>query len=209
MSDRGHIKFYRATFDNQMFRAEPFTEREAFIWLIAEASIAQRELRVGQFLVLTERGELLASLRMCARRFGWQTGRVRGFLARLERFALITMRSDQGVRVVRVSNFDLYALPADQDVAPWEPDGPPGFYLGSVHLPETFSRGPITAQVRRDVMARDGGRCIYCGDEGGPFHLDHKVPVSKGGLSVLSNLFVACRGCNLSKGSRSLEEWRS
>jgi len=36
---------------------------------------------------------------------------------------------------------------------------------------------------------------------------DHVVPLSRGGSNALVNLATACRPCNLSKGSKTVEEW--
>ena len=49
--------------------------------------------------------------------------------------------------------------------------------------------------------------CIACGKPSE--HLDHIVPISKGGDNSLKNLWGLCKFCNLSKGSRSWEEWIS
>lgn len=68
-------------------------------------------------------------------------------------------------------------------------------------------RERIPSNVRSAVFARDGRRCVYCGDEAGPFHLDHKFPHSRGGRSTFDNLTVACQSCNCSKGALSVEEW--
>ncbi len=68
-------------------------------------------------------------------------------------------------------------------------------------------REAIPAHVRREVLARDGERCAYCGSTDGPFHLDHVVPVSRGGHSRPDNLVVACVPCNLSKGAKTPTEW--
>lgn len=62
--------------------------------------------------------------------------------------------------------------------------------------------------LRARVFARDGLVCAYCGTEDGPFECDHVVPVSRGGGHDLSNLAVACKPCNSSKGGRLLSEWR-
>jgi 5-methylcytosine-specific restriction endonuclease McrA len=57
-----------------------------------------------------------------------------------------------------------------------------------------------------DRMAVFGFKCAYCG---GPFqHIDHVKPMIKNGLHCLSNLRPSCRKCNLSKGSKSLLEWK-
>lgn len=58
------------------------------------------------------------------------------------------------------------------------------------------------------VYSRDGRVCAYCGGTEDPFHIDHIIPVSRGGGSGLDNLAVACIACNLSKGSKTPDEWR-
>lgn len=63
------------------------------------------------------------------------------------------------------------------------------------------------ALTRAAVIQRDGARCSYCADEAGPFDIDHVVPVVHGGSHALTNLVVACRTCNRSKGSKSVDAW--
>jgi hypothetical protein len=38
--------------------------------------------------------------------------------------------------------------------------------------------------------------------QGATFHIEHVIPVSLGGRGVLSNLVLACPGCNLHKSNR-------
>ena len=59
---------------------------------------------------------------------------------------------------------------------------------------------------RRALFARDGWRCVYCGDGSSRLTLDHVVPRSRGGESVWENVVTACGPCNLRKGDRLLEE---
>lgn len=57
------------------------------------------------------------------------------------------------------------------------------------------------AQTNRDrVLAKNGGRCVYCGDPADT--IDHVIPKSKGGTDDLDNLVPACRDCNSRKGNR-------
>lgn len=59
---------------------------------------------------------------------------------------------------------------------------------------------------RRIVVARAGGACEYCrlsqDASGVTFHIEHIVPASLGGQTVLTNLALSCPGCNLSKAQR-------
>lgn len=77
---------------------------------------------------------------------------------------------------------------------------------------------PAPAQVRRTprninwrlralVLMRDGARCQLCGVEarnGATLHVDHVVPWSKGGETVLANLQVLCDVCNIGKSDAQL-----
>lgn len=65
-------------------------------------------------------------------------------------------------------------------------------------------RQRVTARVRFDVFTRDGHRCVVCGStaEVEPLHVDHIVPVSRGGTSDLDNLQTLCQTCNLGKSNR-------
>lgn len=62
--------------------------------------------------------------------------------------------------------------------------------------------------VRSIVLERDGYACTYCGSDK-QLEGDHIVPLSRAGSNALANLATACRPCNLSKGSKSVEEWRA
>lgn len=50
------------------------------------------------------------------------------------------------------------------------------------------------------VLERDGFRCRYCG-HAGELHVDHVVPVSRGGTNAIDNLVTACEPCNIGKGA--------
>ena len=66
-------------------------------------------------------------------------------------------------------------------------------------------RKPIPRSLRYAVLERDGFCCRYCGVAAGSgitLHVDHIVPVSKGGTDEPSNLCAACDTCNLGKGNR-------
>lgn len=63
----------------------------------------------------------------------------------------------------------------------------------------------MTPDLRRKIMKRDNYTCQICGkrmrDEVG-LHIDHIIPIAKGGKSVESNLRVLCSKCNGRKGSK-------
>jgi len=60
----------------------------------------------------------------------------------------------------------------------------------------------------RRLLERQGWRCGICGGPialGARVHVDHRVPVSRGGRHVEGNLAVTHPRCNLAKGSRLAE----
>ena len=63
-------------------------------------------------------------------------------------------------------------------------------------------RALMTDKLRYSILKRDGFRCQICGrsaQDGVKLHVDHIIPVSKGGKTVPSNLRTLCEDCNLGK----------
>lgn len=70
-----------------------------------------------------------------------------------------------------------------------------------------------------DIYDRSDGRCHICGSKRafqnygllggrGGWEVDHSTPVCRGGSDRRNNLYVACHGCNRSKGGRSTRSIR-
>ncbi len=67
-------------------------------------------------------------------------------------------------------------------------------------------RGEISDSLRYDILHRDNFTCVICGASsrhGARLHVDHIVPVSKGGKSVPSNLRTLCERCNVGKSNKT------
>jgi hypothetical protein len=64
----------------------------------------------------------------------------------------------------------------------------------------------LSEELSRAVRAQAQGRCQYClmheSLQGANFHIEHIMPMSKGGSSELENLTLACPGCNSCKAAR-------
>jgi 5-methylcytosine-specific restriction endonuclease McrA len=68
--------------------------------------------------------------------------------------------------------------------------------------------GTVSAMDIATQHARQNGRCYYCGENlDEKYHVDHVIPVSRGGLNEPSNIVLACPFCNVSKGARLPHEW--
>lgn len=60
-----------------------------------------------------------------------------------------------------------------------------------------------------DQYNRQGGLCYWCGNSlSKDYHVDHIIPLSRGGSNWPENLAISCPTCNLSKGSKLPDEWR-
>ena len=57
---------------------------------------------------------------------------------------------------------------------------------------------------RRNIFARDGNKCQYCGKKfpTTELSLDHVIPKSYGGAATWENIVCACTNCNAKKGGR-------
>ena len=70
---------------------------------------------------------------------------------------------------------------------------------------------------RLGLYIRDGLACVWCGDtieSGATLTLDHIVPYANGGTwgnggNENTNLVTACKSCNSSRGSRTIEDFAS
>jgi 5-methylcytosine-specific restriction endonuclease McrA len=61
---------------------------------------------------------------------------------------------------------------------------------------------------RRNLFARDGNHCQYCGKSfpTSELSLDHIMPRSRGGDTSWENVVCACVACNVRKGGRTPQE---
>ncbi len=61
---------------------------------------------------------------------------------------------------------------------------------------------------RRNIYARDGSKCQYCGRKFSTLELslDHVKPKSQGGKSTWENIVCCCVKCNVKKGGRTPEQ---
>lgn len=68
---------------------------------------------------------------------------------------------------------------------------------------------PVAPQeYAKQMLESQAGRCWWCGASlNGKYHVDHRVPYSRGGSNELSNLCVTCPSCNCRKADKLPQEW--
>jgi len=71
-----------------------------------------------------------------------------------------------------------------------------------------YQQGTLAGyELREYLLEKWGRKCAYCGAQNVPLEIDHIHPRSKGGSDRVSNLTLACRPCNQSKGQRDVAEF--
>lgn len=70
------------------------------------------------------------------------------------------------------------------------------------------SEGNHTAEDVKRIYKSQRGKCYYCGCKvGDKYHVDHVIPLSRGGSNGPENIAVTCPHCNLSKHDKLPTEW--
>ncbi len=98
----------RGIWDHDMFADEAFSEREAWLWLISEAAWKGARVRVGNYMVNLERGQLSHSVRFMADKWGWHRAKVERFLKRLKTETMIETDARHGVTIITICNYGEY-----------------------------------------------------------------------------------------------------
>lgn len=114
MSERGVFAVDRGIWTDPDFAKEPFTEREAFLWLVSEAAWKLHRKRADGKVIDLERGQLCHSVRFMAEAWQWSKSRVDRFLGRLENRDMIKRPSGTRTPVITICNYDAFqrvALP--------------------------------------------------------------------------------------------------
>lgn len=68
-----------------------------------------------------------------------------------------------------------------------------------------YQRKIMTNSLRYDILRRDNFKCVICGKNAQDdikLHVDHIIPIAKGGKTVVSNLRTLCEDCNLGKSDK-------
>lgn len=71
-----------------------------------------------------------------------------------------------------------------------------------------YQQGELAGwEMRAYLLLKYAYRCAYCGKTAVPMEIDHIRPRSRGGSHRVSNLALACHGCNAAKGNQTAREF--
>jgi hypothetical protein len=83
-----------------------------------------------------------------------------------------------------------------------------GYKIAKKYYTHVVNRRKVNNSTRITVLKRDRFKCVYCGasaKENAVLHVDHIIPISKGGSNELHNLQTLCRECNNGKSDQIIE----
>ena len=118
MTSRGVFAVKRSIFDDPEFEPEPFTQREAWLWLIKEAAWKKRARRISGQIIELERSQLTASIRFMAQAWQWSKSKVARFIERMAARGMIFKEAGKGCQqlVITICDYDAFqrvSLPRD------------------------------------------------------------------------------------------------
>jgi hypothetical protein len=105
----GYIKLHRGWRDCDVFKNEPCTQREAWVWLLENAAWKSCQRRDAQGTLITvERGQFHTSIRTIATEWQWSRGRVERFLNDLKTGHMVDCETGHHGLLISICNYDKY-----------------------------------------------------------------------------------------------------
>lgn len=98
----------RDLWEHPMFADEPYTEKQAWAWLIGAAAWKAIQTRGNAGKVSLRRGEFSFAVRFLADKWQWSKSRVDRFLERLQNEDMLRDTSRDGSKIYSVSNYNDY-----------------------------------------------------------------------------------------------------
>lgn len=154
MSELGVFAVDRGIFDDPDFANEPFTEREAFMWLVSEAAWRERVSRCQHGAIKLMRGDVCHSVRFMAKAWQWSKSRVDRFMKKLVSRGILMCENRDGEIVYSVKNYNRFQR---------------------VSLPERDRRGTVAGQERDKLEDIENIEDIYSEPKGSSYTSDALV----------------------------------
>lgn len=166
---------------------------------LAELPPTTRLLFIGLWTLADKEGRLekrLARIRAEIFPYEYEID-VKSAVESLEEKGFLHLYTVDGVDYIQVINWHKHQKPHHMEVESVIPS-----FNGEENK---FKAKPIYKKQRERILNEYNNKCARCGATSN-LHIDHIVPVSKGGTSEDSNLQVLCQSCNCSKGAKVVDE---
>ena len=112
-------------FDHEILHGDPYSRRDAWLWLIANAAWKDHETRTRGGVIKLRRGEVLAGLDHLAKTWDWSVKRVRTFLRDLVAAGMIEkgQAKTQYATVYLLTKYDTYQTATANEARPEASEG--------------------------------------------------------------------------------------
>jgi hypothetical protein len=112
MSERGVFAVDRGIWDDPDFANEPFTEREAWMWLVGAAAWEELRIRIDGHPLTLQRGEFCYAVRFLATKWSWSKSKVSRFIDSLKKRDMLRDTTRDATRdathVYLISNYNKF-----------------------------------------------------------------------------------------------------
>lgn len=108
MASNSFYLLYRGWMNNPIFRQEPFTDREAWLWLIENALYKSGDKAVGNVIVKVQRGSLATSYRELKKTWGWGQKRIDGYIKKLKLGGMLGTQMGTPCLLISITKYDTY-----------------------------------------------------------------------------------------------------
>lgn len=107
---RGWVKLHRASFNNQLYFAEPFTKWQAWCDLLLLANHKEGLFTVRGVVIKVKRGTIGHGVESIAKRWKWSRGKVERFLCFLESQEVrqIVRQKNNVTTLISIINYEKY-----------------------------------------------------------------------------------------------------
>jgi hypothetical protein len=106
----GVFSVTRGVFDHPIFAREPYTEREAWIWLIGAAVWKDTRARVNNSMFDLTRGQCAFSFRFLAAKWNWSKDKVLRFFRRLKSETMIETQARRDATIITICKYNDYQM---------------------------------------------------------------------------------------------------
>lgn len=102
---------HRGWRDHHLFKDQPYSDGEAWEYLIASANFVLGKYRQANKLYEIPRGDLATSFRSLGEKWKWSTNKVIRFLRLLENDAMISLKTEHNFLQITLANYETYQNP--------------------------------------------------------------------------------------------------
>lgn len=107
-------RMYRGWQDDDAFEDEPYTEREAWEWLIANAAWEPVTINIKGNPFKLEIGQLSHSIRFMGDKWKWHPSKVKRFLDKIKKWEKIETATETGQNLITICNYKKYQFKRDR-----------------------------------------------------------------------------------------------